>query len=118
MTAVLHHFPTAPAYAAQREAATRRAEIVIAARAILRSAARHDDAILTEACVALQDYGDATDHLQADAMLLAVRLRASRSARDASATAKRPKPVIRLDEVALILSVAFAVGMGVWVGVL
>lgn len=83
MTAAIFDFPAAP-----QMFPCRRDEIVIAAHAVLRSAARHDDAILTEACVALQSWGDRMDHLEADAMLLAMRLRASRNARDAAATAK------------------------------
>lgn len=92
MTA-LCHFPTPPAYAAQLRAEACRREIVIAARAILRSAANHDDAILIEACHALQDWGDWMDHLEADAMLLALRLRAHRQRQDA----KKPRPVIRTE---------------------
>lgn len=50
--------------------------IVDAARAILRNAANHDDATLIEACDALNKWGDPPDWLQADAMMLAIRLRA------------------------------------------
>jgi hypothetical protein len=89
MTAQLHYFPVPAAYMAQREAEARRVEIVAAAHAVLRSAARQDDAILTEACVALQTWGDSTDWLQADAMLLAIRLRARRKAHDAAKIAAR-----------------------------
>ena len=110
MTA-LCHFPTPPAYAAQLRAEACRREIVIAARAILRSAANHEGAILIEACHALQDWGDWMDHLEADAMLLALSLRAHRQRQDA----KKPRPVIRSDEVALILGAAFAVGMFAYV---
>lgn len=113
MTAAIHYFPVPAAYLAQREAEARRAEIVAAARAVLRSAARHDDAILTEACVALQTYGDATDWLQADAMLLAIRLRARRLEHEA-AEAKARKGTIRAGLVdcaglAVIVAVAVAV---------
>lgn len=88
MSAVLHLFPVSPAYAAQREADARREAFVIAARAVIRSAANHSDATLTDACEALRTWGDWIDHLEADAMLLAMRLRASRKARDAASTAK------------------------------
>lgn len=107
MTAQLHRFPTSAAFVAQREAEARRQEIVATARAVLRGAARHSDAILTEACAALQTWGDATDWLQADAMLLALRQRERRLV----PIVPRPKPAVRADEAALVLSMAFAVGM-------
>jgi len=113
MTAANHHFPVPAAYMAQREAEARRIEIVAAARGVLRSAARHDDAILNEACVALQTWGDSTDWLQADAMLLAVRRRARLRAHDAAKIAAR-KTTIRAALVdcaglAVIIAAALAV---------
>jgi hypothetical protein len=116
MTAAIHHFPVPAAFVAQREAEARRAEIVAAAQAVLRSAVRHDDAVLTEACTALQTWGDGTDWLQADAMLLAIRLRARRQAQDAAkaaALAKARKGTVRRALVdcaglAVILAVACA----------
>lgn len=95
MTTEIHHFP---------EWASRRA-IVETARTILRGAANHDEATLTEACGALKDCGDWMDHLEADAMLLALRLRASQR------RIARPRPAIRADDVALAVSALFAVGM-------
>lgn len=68
MTAAILAFPVAP----QQDL---RAPIVTAARAVLRSEANHSDDILAEACEALRTWGDATDHLQADAVLLALRIR-------------------------------------------
>ena len=82
----------------------RREEIAKAARAILRSAALHTDDAILEACQALRDWGDATDHMQADAMTLAIRNRDRNRAR-------RPKRVIRWDEVAVFLSAGFAIVM-------
>lgn len=70
MTCTIYHFP-----ARARANPDRRGAIVIAARAMLRSPAKQSDDALTEACVALQDYGDARDYLMADAMLLAIRRR-------------------------------------------
>lgn len=113
MTAQVHHFPVPAACIAQREAEGRRAEIVAAARAVLRSAARHDDAILIEACTALQAWGDGTDWLQADAMLLAIRIRARRRTQDASKTAAQ-KITIRaalVDCVGLAVIIATALAV-------
>jgi hypothetical protein len=115
MTAAIHHFPVLAAFLAQREAEARRTDIVTAARAILRSAANHDDAILIEACTALQTWGDGTDWLQGDAMLLAIRLRARRRAADAAKATVR-KGTIRAALVdcaglTVIIAVALAVYM-------
>ena len=82
----------------------RREEAAKAGRAILRSAALHTDDAILEACQALRDWGDATDHMQADAMALAIRNRDRNRAR-------RPAPVIRWDEVAVFLGAGFAVVM-------
>ena len=102
MTALILSFPIPEDDPAKR--------IVSAARAVLRSAASHTDEILTEACTALQDYGDWMDHLEADAMLLAISLRQHRIRQ-----VERPRPAIRLDDVALILGAVFAVGMFAYV---
>jgi hypothetical protein len=113
MTAVLHRFPTTAAFMAQREAEARRIEAITAARAVLRSAANHDDAILIEACSALQTWGDGTDWLEADAMLMAIRIRARRRAADA-AKAEATRGTIRAALVdcaglAVIVALALAV---------
>ncbi len=86
MTAAILHFP---APAANIPTPDRAALIVAAARAVLRSAANHSDDILTEACDALQRWGDPTDWLEADAMLLAIRLRAHGRAHEAAEVAPR-----------------------------
>ena len=83
MTA-LCHFQTPPAYAAQLRAEACRQEVEESAHAIIRGAAHHDDATLTDACKTLQTWGDATDWLEADAMLLALSLRAHRQRQDAA----------------------------------
>ena len=72
----LHHYR---ATADQITAADRIAEAVSAARAILRGAARHDDAALTEACRVLQTWGDQIDYLEADVVIASIeRKRRSR----------------------------------------
>jgi hypothetical protein len=119
MTAAIHHFPVPAAWMAQREAEARRIETIAAAREIIRGAAWQDDASLTLACETIQDHGDPTDHLQADALLLAIRLRARRRAQDAAkaaALASTRKGTIRRALVdcaglAVILAVACAVYM-------
>jgi len=115
MTA-LSHFPTPPAYAAQLRAEACRQEVVESAYAIICGASRHTAEAVTDACKRLKSWADATYQfeadliLEADAMLLALSLRAHRQRQD-----EKPKPVIRLDEVALILGAAFAVGMFAYV---
>jgi len=84
MGAVIHRFPTPAAFVAQREAEARRVAMVAVARAVLRSAADHSDEILIEACTALMTWGDGTDWLEADAMLMAIRIRARRRAHEAA----------------------------------
>lgn len=86
------------------DARAAREEAAQAARAILRSAALHGDDVILEACQALRDWGDATDHMQADAMALAILTRDRNRAR-------RPAPVWRLDEVALFCAAGFAIVM-------
>lgn len=83
MTCTVHKFPASAAFTEAMKSAARREAIVIAARTILRSAARHSDADLHEACLALQTWGNCNDYLEADAMLLAMRLRARRRAHEA-----------------------------------
>jgi hypothetical protein len=81
--------------------------IVGHARTILRSAVNHTDETLAEACQALRDYGDWKDHMEADAMMLAIRLRRSRRAHEA-----KPQPgLIRgaLFETAVFVGAAVAV---------
>jgi hypothetical protein len=86
MSAAILHFPAQLRAVPQPDL---RAEIVDSARAILRSPARHDDAILTEACVALQTYGDGNDWLIAEAMLMAMSNRDRRQAHDAASAEAR-----------------------------
>lgn len=78
MTALIHAFPSPPAFVSAMHDEARREAIVEAARAILRSAADHTDADMIEACYALQDYGDWRDHTEADAMLQAIQMRQRR----------------------------------------
>jgi hypothetical protein len=98
MSALILRFPLAASVPPARP--DRRAEIVVAARAVLRSAANHGDDILTEACVALQTWGDGTDWLEADCMLMTMRLRARRRAHEA-AEADARKGTIRRELVGL-----------------
>jgi hypothetical protein len=58
-----------------------RDEQVDNARAVLRHAADFDDQIISDACLILQAWGDPADWLEADAMMLALRLN------------RRPRPV-------------------------
>ena len=101
----LHHYR---ATADQITAADRIAEAVSAARAILRGAARHDDAALTEACRVLQTWGDQIDYLEADAMLLALRLRHKRLTDEAAEVLAE---VIRRDWMRLIGGALVAVAV-------
>jgi len=59
--------------------------IVGAARSILRSATLHTDDAILDACKALRDFGDWKDHMEADAMTLAISLRRNRRAHEAKA---------------------------------
>jgi len=82
----------------------RREEVAKAARAILRSAAMHTDDDISFAIENLADYwnGDVAD----DALILAARLHVRNRNR-----ARRPKPVWRMDEIALFLGAGGAVVM-------
>ncbi len=51
-----------------------RDEQVQNARAVLRHAGDFDDQIIRDACLILQAWGDANDWIEADAMMLALRL--------------------------------------------
>lgn len=53
-----------------------RDEHVRNARAVLRSAEVQTAQVLRDACLVLQAWGDATDWLEADAMILALNMRA------------------------------------------
>lgn len=89
MTA-LCHFPTPPAYAAQLRAEACRQEVVESAYAIICGASRHTAEAVTDACKRLKSWADATYQfeadliLEADAMLLALSLRAHRQRQDAA----------------------------------
>lgn len=63
--------------ARDREAniAAERVQAVKTARAVLRAPEAFTDAILRDACAALQAWGDATDYCQADAMIFALNKR-------------------------------------------
>lgn len=65
MTAQIHAFPAAP---------DRRADIVTAARAILRSPAPHDRETIREACHAMMTWGNAVDWSEAYPVLRALDL--------------------------------------------
>lgn len=113
MTAAIHHFPAPAAFMAQREAEARAAKIVSAARAILRSPAQHDDAILIEAADALMTWGDALDWPQGYAVRRAAEARIAQRA-DAAAKAKARKGTIRAALIdcaglAVIIAAALAV---------
>ena len=116
MTAALCRFPTPPLYAAQLRAEACRREVVESAHAIIRGASRHPTEVVTDACEWLKAWADASDEfeakliLEADAMLLAISLRKHRIRQ-----VERPRPAIRLDDVALILGAVFAVGMFAYV---
>lgn len=108
MSALILRFPLAASVPPDQP--DRQTEIVATARAVLRSAARHDDAILTEACVALQTWGDGTDWLEADAMLMAIRIRARRRAHEAAEAEGRKGTIRRalVDVAGLAVIVAVA----------
>ncbi len=72
--------------ARDREAniAAERVQAVKTARAVLRAPEAFTDAILRDACAALQAWGDATDYLQADAMIFALNKRERDQAHEAA----------------------------------
>ena len=84
--------------ARDREAniAAERVQAVKTARAVLRAPEAFTDAILRDACAALQAWGDATDYLQADAMIFALNKRERDRAHEAAkAAAETPADVAR-----------------------
>ena len=73
-----------------------RAEWVAIARKALRLAEHQSDAILRDACAVLQAWGDATDYLQADAMILTLNRKERERAHEAAkAAAETPADVAR-----------------------
>lgn len=61
-----------------------RLQAVKTARAVLRSPEVFSDAILRDACAALQTWGDGTDCLTADAMIFAINKRERERAHEAA----------------------------------
>ena len=84
-----------------------RGEHVANARAVLRSAEDHDTQTLSDACLVMQAWGDANDWIEADAMMLAIKLGAR----------KRPLPpqsrpcITRADWIAALPGVAALVAL-------
>lgn len=73
-----------------------RAEWVAIARKALRLAEYQSDAVLRDACAVLQAWGDATDYLQADAMILTLNRKEWERAHEAAkAAAETPADVAR-----------------------
>ena len=116
MTTLIHAFPSPPAFVSAMQDEARREAIVEAARAILRSAADHTDAMLTEACWALKDHADPQDdyidHLQADAMLQAIQMRQRRAEtpRDVVQRHADRWPEIMISAVAVATAILAATG--------
>ena len=76
--------------------AAERADWVRIARQVLRSPKYYTDQELRDACAALQAWGDATDYLQADAMIFALNKRERDRAHEAAkAAAETPADVAR-----------------------
>lgn len=119
MTAQIHKFRLRPEFAALLEARQNRADIVAAARAILRSPAAHSDAILHEACVALTTWGDGADWLEADAMTYAIALRQRRERHEAArlAVSRREAPTGRIRRALGVLAGAVAFAAVSWAGI-
>lgn len=91
MTAILLSMPLNEAACARlthRQAVANieadRAEWVAIARKALRLAEYQSDAVLRDACAVLQAWGDATDYLQADAMIFALNKRERDRAHEAA----------------------------------
>lgn len=116
MSAAIHHFPTPAAYVATLQSDARIAEVITAARAVLRSEHRHGDDILTEACVALKTWGGGSDWLEAGAMLVALRLRQRNQAVAEAQAAVKPGTIRRWLVDAAGLTVIVAVALTVYVG--
>lgn len=88
-----------------------RAEWVAIARKALRLAEHQSDAILRDACAVLQAWGDATDYLQADAMILTLNRKERERAHEAAkAAAETPADVFVRHGAAFR---AVCVGMGI-----
>ena len=76
--------------------AAERADWVRIARQVLRSPKYYTDQELRDACATLQAWGDATDYLQADAMIFALNKRERDRAHGAAkAAAETPADVAR-----------------------
>jgi len=76
--------------------AAERADWVRIARQVLRSPKYYTDQELRDACATLQAWGDATDYLQADAMIFALNKRERDRAHEAAkAAAETPADVAR-----------------------
>ena len=76
--------------------AAERADWVRIARQVLRSPKYYADQELRDACAVLQAWGDATDYLQADAMIFALNKRERDRAHEAAkAAAETPADVAR-----------------------
>lgn len=118
MTAVLLSMPLNEAACARlthRQAVANieadRAECVAIARKALRLAEHQSDAVLRDACAVLQAWGDATDYLQADAMIFALNKRERDRAHEAAkAAAETPADVFVRHGAAFR---AVCVGMGI-----
>ena len=98
MTAILLSMPLNEAACARlthRQAVANieadRAEWVAIARKALRLAEYQSDAVLRDACAVLQAWGDATDYLQADAMIFALNKREREQAHAKAREAFQPQ---------------------------